>query len=162
MAADPPAWPVRFNVSMPLGDTWGRENVHGFTWGFRGALLVYPTADGRGVGAGGYADALIDGRTRSMYSVGAIMTAPVVSWEIADLRLGGAVGERFVGDAQVERRLATALLAELVIPAYVYDFRLGVRADGTFDSQGMSARSLLVEVDIAVLLAAIGWAASGK
>ena len=49
----PPAWPVRANVSLPLGASWGRERVHGFTWGFRGTLAAYPFDDGRG--AGGFA-----------------------------------------------------------------------------------------------------------
>jgi hypothetical protein len=156
-----PAWPVRINASMPLGDTWGREQMHGFTWGFRGSLLVYPTDSGRGVGAGGYGEMLLDAQTHGMSSLGATLTAPVLSWDILDVRLGGAVGARW-SDADDERRLATALISELVIPAYVYDFRLGVRLDGTFDGSGMSATSLLFEVDVIAVLGAIAAAAGSS
>lgn len=160
-AEDLPAWPVRFNVSLPLGKTYGRESMHGFTWGFRGSLLAYPTASGRGLGVGLYAEALDDAQSHSSSAVGAVCTAPLWSWEWLDWRLGGAVGSRSF-EQDDERRISTALITEWVLPAYVYDFRLGLRADATTDSNGVSATSLLVEVDVAVLLAGIGVAAGAR
>lgn len=147
---------------MPLGSTWGREKLNGFTWGFRGALLAYPTPGSRGVGVGGFADALIDGRTHSMYTLGLVSTVPILRLDFIDWRVGAFAGTRSSDEGgDDERRLAAGVLTELALPAYLYDFRLGLRLDGTFDGGGNSARSLLFEVDIAVLLGALGYAASG-
>lgn len=158
----PPAWPVRANVSMPLGSTWGREKLEGFTWGFRPALLAYPTSNGRGVGAGAYAEYLIDARTHTMWSYGAIASAPVVSFDALDLRVGGFVGVRGSGEGDDEaRRLALGALTELVLPAYLYDFRVGLRLDGTFDDRGMSATSLLLELDVIAVLGLLAYASAG-
>lgn len=157
-----PAWPVRLNVSMPLGSTWGREKLNGLTWGFRGALLSYPAPGGRGLGVGGWADALLDGRTHSMYTLGLLSTVPLAHLDLVDFRAGAFVGTRSSGEGgDDEKRLAAGALLELALPAYLYDLRLGVRLDGTFDNQGSSARSLLFELDVAVLLGAIGYAAGG-
>lgn len=158
----PPAWPVRANVSMPLGSTWGREKLHGFTWGFRPALLVYPTDRGRGFGFGAYAEYLIDARTHTMWSYGAIASAPVVSFDMFDFRVGGFVGPRGSGEGNDDaRRLAVGTLAELVVPAYVYDFRVGLRLDGTFDDRGMSATSLLFELDLVAVAGLFAYASAG-
>ncbi|MCC6897850.1 MAG: hypothetical protein IT377_02685 [Polyangiaceae bacterium] len=158
----PPAWPVRANISMPLGSTWGREKLEGFTWGFRPALLVYPTQTSRGIGAGPYAEYLIDARTHTMWSYGMLSTAPVLSFDALDLRVGGFVGVRGSGEGDDHaRRLAVGALTELVLPAYLYDFRVGVRLDGTFDDRGVSATSLLVELDLIAVLGALAYASAG-
>lgn len=155
----PPAWPVRANLSMPFGSTLGREKLHGFTWGFRGALLAYPTSNGRGVGFGGHADALIDAQTHSMWSLGAVSTVPVARFELVDFRLGGLVAMRQSGEGNDDaRRLAVGVFSELDLPAYLYDFRVGIRVDGTFDDRGMSATSLLLEVDLIALFGLFAYA----
>ena len=160
--AGPPAWPVRANVSMPLGSTWGREKLHAFTWGFRPALLVYPTSTGHGFGFGAYAEYLIDARTHTMWSYGAMATVPVVSFDIFDVRVGGFAGPRGSGDGNDHvRRLVLGALSELVVPAYLYDFRVGIRLDGTFDDRGMSATALLFELDLVAVAGLFAYASSG-
>lgn len=134
---------------MPLGSTWGREKLEGFTWGFRPALLAYPTSNGRGVGAGAYAEYLIDARTHTMWSYGAIASAPVVKSHDrpARRRLRRRARQR-----RGRRRSATpgAWGADRAGVTRVFrnDFRVGLRLDGTFDDRGMSATSLLLELDV--------------
>jgi len=159
----PPAWPVRLNLSMPFGTTFGRETLHGFTWGFRPALLAYPTASGHGFGFGGFADFLIDAETHQMWSLGGLATAPVLSFDIFDLRAGGLVGARGSAEANdAKRRLVVGALAELVVPAYLYDFRVGLRVDSSFDERGSSARTLLLELDVVAVLGLVMYGASAK
>jgi hypothetical protein len=89
-------------------------------------------------------------------------TVPVVSFDIFDVRVGGFVGPRGSGDGNDHaRRLATGALAELVVPAYLYDFRVGIRLDGTFDDRGMSATSLLFELDLVAVAGLFAYASSG-
>jgi len=159
----PPAWPVRANVSLPLGASWGRERVHGFTWGFRGTLAAYPFDDGRGAGGGVFADDLIDANTHSFGTYGLLATVPFASFDWFDVRAGAYGGLRRSGEGGDDaRRLGTGLTAELALPAYLYDFRVGLRFDATFDGRGMSSRSFLVEVDVVALLGLFGLAAGAR
>lgn len=158
----PPAWPVRANVSMPFGTTLGREKMDGFTWGFRPALLAYPTSSGRGFGLGAFGEYLIDADTHAMWSLGGIATVPVLSFDIFQLRVGALAGAR--GSAEGNdgaRRLLVGGLTELAVPAYLYDFRVGFRVDGTFGDGGARAASLLVEIDVVALLGLVLYGAAG-
>lgn len=158
----PPAWPVRANVSMPFGSTFGREQLHGFTWGFRPALIAYPTDSGHGPGLGVFAEYLIDANTHAMWSLGGIGSVPLARFDIFDLRIGGMVGARGSGEGNDdERRLVLGAVTELVVPAYLYDFRVGVRLDGTFDDRGVSATTLVLEVDMVALIGLAAYGASG-
>lgn len=151
------AWPVRAHIAMPLGSTLGHDHLQGFSWGFRGVLQAYPTAGFRGIGVGGFAEMLIDAETRSWSSFGAVVTAPVVSWSWGGLRAGGAAGARYRGDADPRGpALSLAATFEFVVPAYLYDLGLGLRADATIDETGVAAVSLLVDVDVAVVIAMLG------
>jgi hypothetical protein len=159
---DLPAWPVRVNVSMPLGSTWGRERLHGFTWGFRSALLAYPTASGRGPGLGAMGDLLIDAKTHQMWSLGGVATFPVVKLGPIDFRVGGIAGTRgSLEPGDDGRRLLLGTVGELAGPAYLYDFRLAARLDATIDDAGVSATSLLFEVDVVAVLGLVIAGASG-
>lgn len=157
----PPAWPARLNVSMPFGVTFGREKLDGFTWGFRPALLAYPTSTARSVGAGVFGEYLIDADTHAMWSLGALSTVPLVRIDFMDFRVGGLAAVRGSAEAgDGRRRFLAAMTAELAAPAYLYDFRVGLRADGTFDDRGLSASSLLLEVDIVALVGLVAYGSS--
>lgn len=150
------AWPVRVHLALPLGSTWGRERVNGFSWGFRAALQVYPTREWRGFGVGAFAETLLDAQTHSHETVGALATFPLASWSWGGLRAGGTAGVRWVGEGAATHTVAAAgALLELAVPAYLYDLSLGVRFDTTLDDTGFTAASLLVDVDLAVLVAAV-------
>ncbi|MBK7582933.1 MAG: hypothetical protein IPI67_22395 [Myxococcales bacterium] len=158
----PPAWPVRANVSMPFGSTGGREQLQGFTWGFRGSVSVYPTDSGRGVGVGVYIDTLIDAQTHSLSSWGGAFAVPFASADWIDFRVGAYAGSRGSSEGgDNQRRLAAGVFTDVVLPAYLYDLRGGLRLDSSFDGRGMSSRSLLFEVDIAALLGLFALAGSG-
>ncbi len=158
----PPAWPVRLNVSMPFGSTFGRDTLHGFTWGFKPTLVAYPTHGGHGPGLGVFGEYLIDAETRAMWSLGGIGSARLASFDIFDFRLGGLVAERGSAEGNDDaRRLLLGAIAELTVPAYLYDFRVGLRFDGTFDDEGVSATSLLLEVDVVAVLGLVMYGASG-
>lgn len=158
----PPAWPVRLNVSMPFGNTFGREEMHGFTWGFRPALIAYPSHAGHGPGLGFFGEYLIDAKTHAMWSLGGLGSVPVASFDIFDLRIGGLVAQRGSAEGNDDaRRLLLGALTELTVPAYLYDFRVGLRFDGTFDDEGVSATSLLLEVDVVAVLGLVMYGASG-
>lgn len=149
-------WPVRVHLALPLGSTWGRERVNGFSWGFRAALQVYPTRGWRGLGVGAFAETLLDAQTHSHETFGALATFPLASWSWGALRAGGTAGVRWVGEGAATRPVAAAgAQLELAVPAYLYDLSLGVRLDTTLDDTGFTAASLLVDVDLAVLLAAV-------
>ncbi len=158
-------WPVRLNVSMPLGYTFGSEKLHGFTWGFRGIAHAYPT--GRGIALGGYAEMLIDTQTHSMSSFGGSVSVPVRGYELdeswdMDWRVGGYGGVRYSSEGNdPDARLATGMFTELAIPAYLYEFRIGVRIDGTFHD-GLSSTSILLDLDLIGLIGLVAWGAGGK
>jgi hypothetical protein len=160
-----PDWPFRLNVTMPLGHTWGSERLHGFTWGFRGSGHVYPT--GRGAGFGGYAETLLDTETHSLWSFGASASHPVHSFELDDTwgmdwRAGGYGGVRYSGEGNDDDpRLAVGAFTELNVPAYLYEFRTGLRVDGTFHG-GLSAMTIALDLDLIGLLGLMAWAAGSK
>lgn len=146
------AWPVRLNLTLPLGYTWGTERLHGFTWGLRGTAHVYPTA--RGTALGGYAEMLLDAKAHSSPSFGASASFPLrVGIEDAlDWRMGGYTGVRWASEsAGRAARLATGVFNSLEMPAYLYDFRVGLRLDATLGEP--LTLSLLFELDLAALLA---------
>jgi hypothetical protein len=151
-------WPVRINVSMPFGYTSGDEDLHGFTWGFRGSVNGYPI--GR-LAVGGYAEMLLDAETRSMSSFGGSVAYPVKTWPLkpgwsADWRVGVHSGVRYMGQGPTaETRMVAGIFTEFVIPAYLYELRFGVRVDGTFDD-GLTATTMVVDIDIALLLGLLG------
>lgn len=150
-------WPVRAHIAMPLGSTLGHDHLQGFSWGFRGVLQAYPTSGFRGIGVGGFAEMLIDAETRSWSTFGAVFTAPLFPWPWGGFRVGGAVGARYRGDADTRgAALSLAATIEFMVPAYLYDLGLGLRADATIDETGVAAVSLLVDVDVAVLVVALG------
>ncbi len=151
------SWPVRVHLSMPLGSTFGHDHLQGFSWGFRGALQVYPTRGFRGVGVGGFAEMLLDAETRQYATFGGVVTGPIVSWPWGGLRAGGMAGARYRGDADPRgAALELGAQVELVVPAYLYDLSLGLRVDTMIDETGLVATSLLVDVDLAVLVAMVG------
>lgn len=158
-------WPVRLNVSMPIGYTFGSERLHGFTWGFRGSANVFPA--GRELAVGGYAEMLLDTRTHSLSSYGASMSYPVKSYKLEsnwamDWRLGGYGGVRYSGEGtDHDTRLATGVFTELAVPAYLYEFRIGLHIDGTF-SGGLSATTIVLDLDLALLVALAARGAGGS
>lgn len=156
-----PRWPVRLNLALPLGYTGGPGPVHGFTWGFATAVNAYPTGDGIAIGA--YAEILIDAQTRHMADVGITGSYPVLRFlEGRDLslalRVGGYAGVRDVNDTS----MAAGVFTQLTLPAYLYEFRVGVRLDGTLDGGALRSRSVLFDLDIAALLAAFAAAGSKR
>ncbi len=155
-------WPVRIHVAMPLGSTWGRERVNGFSWGFRGELAVYPTRGWRGLGLGGFAEVLLDGETHSHSTLGAQVTYPLFAWPWGGFRAGLYGGVRDVGEGREVRNVAAfGALLNFGVPAYLYDLALGFRYDVTVDGVGVSAQTFVVDVDLAVVIAAFGAAGAG-
>lgn len=156
-----PTWPVRFNLSVPLGSTFGSRRFDGFSWGFRGVVQAYPAPQGRGIGVGGFAEILFDADQNSQATFGAVVTRPLAGWSWGDLRAGLNVGARFLGEGSTSRTAVGAgVHLGVTVPAYLYDFSLGVRLDATIDNAGVSAMAVLVDVDLAALLAA--FAAASK
>lgn len=154
-----PRWPVRINLGLPIGYTGGDGPVHGFTWGFATAINAYPTRDGIALGA--YAEILLDASTRNMADVGITGSYPVLRFlesrdSSLDLRLGGYAGIRDVGGSS----LAAGAFTQLTLPAYLYEFRVGVRFDATIDGNGMRSTSVLFDLDVGALLAAFAAAGS--
>ena len=158
-----PAWPVRLNLQLPLGYTYGNDRLHGFTWGLRATGEVYPTASHRGAGFGLYGETLLDAQTHSLWTLGGTFTAPVMSSEMVDWRVGGVVGRASKGTgADGGTGLAIGALTSVALPAYLYDFRLGLRVNGVFSGGGVVSTSLLVDLDLVGLLGAMAWAAGSK
>jgi hypothetical protein len=154
---------VRLNVSLPLGYTFGRDQLHGFTWGFRASGDLYPTSSRRGVGFGPYGEVLLDARTHSLWTLGGTVTAPVLRTDWVDVRTGAFVGRSSKGTRSGgDTGLAVGALAYVALPAYLYDFRVGVRIQGVLSEGSLSSTSLLVDVDLIGLLGVIGWAAGSK
>lgn len=156
-----PRWPVRINLALPLGYTGGSGPVHGFTWGFATAVNAYPTRDGIAIGA--YAELLIDAQTRNMADVGITGSYPVVrfleSRDLSlDLRVGGYAGVRDVNGTSV----AAGVFTQLTLPAYLYEFRVGIRLDGTLDDGALRTTSVLFDLDVGALLAAFAAAGSKR
>jgi hypothetical protein len=163
VAADPApaAWPVRFNLSMPFGYTFGHDQVHGFTWGLRSTLNVYPTRRGPGIGA--YGEWVIDTQTNDFWTLGGTGSLPVHRFDTdtpIDLRVGGYAGWRTARNDD-DNRVAAGVFTSLEVPAYPYDFRIGLRLDGTFHDGKWSAGTIALDVDIAAIIALIG-SAYGK
>ncbi len=144
---------------MPLGHTGGSEKLHGFTWGFRGSVNAYPV--GR-LALGGYAEMLLDAETHNMSSFGGSIAHPVRTWTLGprsflDWRVGAYGGVRYSGEGNdPDARFATGVFTDLALPAYLYEVRVGLRIDGTF-YDGLTATMILVDLDIAVLLAAFAY-----
>jgi hypothetical protein len=156
----PPAvWPVRLHLALPLGSTFGEDHLQGFTWGFRGVLQTYPTAGYRGFGVGLFAELLLDASTRQYGTWGAVFSGPIWNWSWVGLRTGATLGWRTRDDGgRLGDAVSLAAFVEVVMPAYLYDLGLGLRVDATLDRTGVAAVSLLVDVDLAVLLAAFALA----
>lgn len=156
----PPAvWPVRLHLALPLGSTFGEDHLQGFTWGFRAVAQTYPTAGHRGFGVGAFAELLFDARTRQYGTWGAVFSGPIWNWSWVGLRTGATLGWRTRDDAGLRgAAVSLAAFVEVVMPAYLYDLGLGLRVDTTLDRTGVAAVTLLVDVDLAVLLAAFALA----
>ncbi len=162
-AEPPPAWPVRLNLSFPLGYTFGGARLHGFTWGLRGSVDAHPTSSGRGTGIGLFGEALLDERTDSIWTLGGSVTAPVVRADWLDLRVGGLAGWTSQGaGSSGGSGLELGALTSVALPAYFYDFRIGVRVSGVFADEGLSSLSVLLDLDLVGLLGALGWAFSTR
>jgi hypothetical protein len=158
----PAAWPVRINVSLPLGYTWGDDKLRGFTWGFRGSVEAYPTKGGRGVGVGGYGELMMDAQTDTRLGLGALVTAPVVSGDWAALRVGGTAGWSWGDNGGMSNGLSVGAFSNVAMPVYLYDLRAGLVVRGFFTDKGLSSTSVLFDVDLVGLLGAIGWAYGSK
>ena len=155
----PPAWPVRLHLALPLGSTFGEDHLQGFTWGFRAVAQAYPTSGHRGFGVGAFAELLFDVSTRQYGTWGAIFSGPIWNGSWVGLRTGATLGWRTRDDAGLRGdAVSLAGFVEVVLPAYLYDLGLGLRVDATLDRTGVAAVSLLVDVDLAVLLAAFALA----
>lgn len=155
----PAAWPVRLHLALPLGSTFGEDHLQGFTWGFRGVLQAYPTAGYRGFGVGLFGELLLDARTRQYGTWGAVFSGPLWTGSWVGLRTGATLGWRTRDDGALRGdAVSLAAFVELVMPAYLYDLGLGLRVDATLDRTGVAAVSLLVDVDLAVLIAAFALA----
>lgn len=147
-------WPVRLNLGLPLGYTGGDGPIHGFTWGFATAINAYPTGDGLAIGV--YGEILLDGKARHMADFGLTTSYPVARvLDQIDLRVGGYAGLRDPG-------MAAGVLTQLALPAYLYEFRVGLRFDTTLETGGVRTASLLVDLDVGALLGVFAYAASAK
>lgn len=155
----PAAWPLRLHFALPLGSTFGEDHLQGFTWGIRGVAQAYPTAGYRGFGVGAFGELLLDATTRQYGTWGAVFSGPIWNWTWVGLRAGATLGWRTRDDAGLRGdAVSLAGFVELVMPAYLYDLGLGLRVDATLDRTGVAAVSLLVDVDLAVLIAAFALA----
>jgi len=155
----PPAWPVRLHLALPLGSTFGEDHLQGFTWGFRAVAQTYPAQGHRGFGVGAFAELLLDASTRQYGTWGAVFSGPIWNGSWVGLRAGGTLGWRTRDDAGLRGdAVSLAGFVEVVLPAYLYDLGLGLRVDATLDRTGVAAVSLMVDVDLAVLIAAFALA----
>lgn len=154
-----PAWPVRLHLALPLGSTFGEDHLQGFTWGLRAVAQTYPTAGHRGFGVGAFAEILFDATTRQYGTWGAVFSGPIWNGSWVGLRTGATLGWRTRDDGGLRGdAVSLAGFVEVVMPAYLYDLGLGLRVDATLDRTGVAAVSLLVDVDLAVLIAAFALA----
>lgn len=154
IAAADASWPVRLNLSTPLGTTWGTERMHGATWGLRAAATVYPT--NHGVAFGASAEMLLDFETHGMSTFATHVTMPLADFG-AQWRVGAYGGVRFASEpGDDEPRFVAGVLTQLAVPAYLYEIGLDVRLDATLRRDELSAGSLLVDVDLLALVAAVG------
>ena len=160
--AEQPAWPVRANLSLPLGYTAGTDRLHGFTWGFRLAVNAYPTR--RGLALGAYTEVLIDTLPRTMFSIGAAASTRVHTFgDAVDLRLGAYGGLRWSGERDDDdTRIVTGLQGSFELPFYLYDLRAGARVDATFTRGAWTATTIVFDVDVLALIAVFGRAYGGK
>jgi len=148
------AWPVRLNLGLPIGSTYGSDELHGFTWGVRTNLMAYPAASGRGVGVGGYGEMLIADVDHASWTLGATASMPVVQWSWGDIRVAGHAGYM---TNDVRRGISFGLGAAMQVPIYFYDLQLGVRATNTVTEDGRFGTSILCDLDLGLLLAAKGF-----
>jgi hypothetical protein len=88
-----------------------------------------------------------------------VFSGPIWNWSWVGLRTGATLGWRTRDDGGLRGdAVSLAAFVEVVMPAYLYDLGLGLRVDATLDRTGVAAVSLLVDVDLAVLLAAFALA----
>jgi hypothetical protein len=110
---------------------------------------------------------LLDAKTHSMSSFGASVAVPVTDFELdpdwyMDGRVGACGGVRYSGEGNDDdARLATAVFTELAVPAYLYEFRVGVRVDGTFHD-GLSSTTVAADLDLVGLVGLIAWGLSSN
>ncbi len=155
----PAAWPVRLHLALPLGSTFGEDHLQGFTWGFRAVAQAYPTPGHRGIGVGLFGEFVFDVSTRGYGTWGAVVSGPIWNWSWLGLRAGGTLGWRTRDDGGLRGdAVSLAGFVEVVMPAYLYDLGLGLRVDATLDRTGVAAVGLLVDVDLAVPIAAFALA----
>lgn len=155
------AWPVRLNLALPVGYTFGSDRFGGFTWGLRGSVDVYPRRDGRGTSVGAYAEVLVDARTETLWTLGGAVTTPTIAGEVAELRAGGMAGWTTRPGRGGGPGLTVGALSYGSIPAYLYDFRLGLRVGVVFDERGLGPTSVLADLDLVGLIGLYGWAQGG-
>lgn len=157
----PEAWPVRSNLSLPLGDTFGAMRFQGFTWGFRASVDVHPTDAGHGVGFGPFGEVLLDQETHSRWTLGSEVYAPLMSGGGVDWRIGGLAGWTSTADATnggTRNEVTFGVGTHVAVPAYLYDFRIGVQLRTSASRDGFTCTSVLVDLDLVALLALAGYA----
>ncbi|MBP9086333.1 MAG: hypothetical protein KBG15_09440 [Kofleriaceae bacterium] len=155
-----PAWPVRFNIAMPLGGTWGSDRVHGFSWGFRahGQGFVTP----RGPAFGAYAEMLLDVRTNSAVTTGVSASVPVLRIvDAIDWSVTAYGGLRWI-DNDDQRRINLGVGTSLNLPFYFYQTSVGVRVDTTLRDSKFSSVALLVDLDLLALIALYAYAVGAQ
>lgn len=156
----PDAWPVRVNLALPIGDTFGSDRFHGFTWGLRAAVEAYPDEKARGVGFGPFGEVLWDAKTHSRWTLGGGVSTPLVSGDHVAWRIGALAGWTSSGDGTADGRTRSELTlgvgTHVAVPFYLYDFRLGVQLRTSVSSDGFSCTTALFDLDLVGLIGAVG------
>jgi hypothetical protein len=158
---NPPGWPVRLNIAMPFGNTWGSERVHGFSWGFRahGQVFLQP----RGPSFGAYAEMLLDARVNSAVSTGVSASVPVLRIvDAIDWHVTAYGGLRWTDDDDDQRRINLGVGTSLNLPFYLYQTSVGLRVDTTLRDGKFAAVAVLADLDLLALIALYAYAVGAK
>lgn len=162
----PAAWPVRLNLALPVGDSFGSDRFHGFTWGLRGSVDVYPTDKARGAAFGPFGEVLWDAKTHSRWTLGGAAYTPLLSGSVADWRIGALGGWTTSGDGTPtsprRNELTLGIGTHVALPFYLYDFRFGIQLRTSVSRDGFTCTTALVDIDLVALLGLMTYASSRR
>lgn len=137
---------VRLNATMPVGGALGDERLHGYVWGLRGALGVFPDSDHVRIGFGPYGEWLKDGDQHALWALGGeVAVAPII--DAPAWRFGGFAGAARHDAAAPGWGASWGFFTQVAIPVAIYDFRMGLRVAHT-SIGGHGGTSVLVDFDV--------------